>query len=101
MRICGAVVTSAEIEASPLSRRRHPKVGFDLGHGGIECPFERCVVAPRVVMERRQVPDAGQPTEGERVVHRAVSPAGAFGIFLAGVLRVVQEQVHIVRELEA
>src|SRR5262245_60544572 len=52
-------------------------------------------------MERSQMPDAGQLAEGEGIVHRAVSPASVCGIFLAGVLGVVKEQVDVLRKLEA
>src|SRR5215510_6813072 len=92
---------SVEIKPAPLSRRCHRKIGLDLGHGGIECLFERCVVAPGVVMEWHQMLDTGQLAEGEGIVHRAMSPAGVSGIFVAGVLRVVQEQIDVLRELEA
>jgi hypothetical protein len=51
--------TQSKIEASSLSRRRHLKLGLELRHGGVECLFERVVVASGVVMERRQMPDAG------------------------------------------
>src|SRR5262245_39787517 len=95
------VSRASEIEASPLGRRRHRKVRLDLGEGNGERLFERIVVAPGVVMERRQMLDAGQLAEREGIVHRAVSPAGVSGIFLAGVLRIVQEQVDVLRELEA
>src|SRR5262245_26048404 len=52
-------------------------------------------------MEWRQVLGPRQSGEGERVVNRAVSPASVSRILLAGVLRVVEEEVDVLRQVEA
>src|SRR4030095_8211345 len=90
-----------KIEGSPLGGWGHREVGVHVRHGGADRRFERGIVPPGIVVERYQVLDARQPGEGQRIVHRAVSPANVYGVLLARVLRVVEEQIYLLRQVEA
>ena len=63
--------------------------------------IERVVVVTRVMMERDEPPDRGELREGQHVVNARVPPANAFLVFIRGVLRIVDQQVHACGEVVA
>ena len=79
----------------------HGEIGIHVGYSGIDGCFERGVVPPGIVVECHQMTGTHQAGEGKRMVHRAVAPADVPGVLGGGVLRVVQQQIDLLGELEA
>lgn len=90
----------SELEDGPFAAGPQFQVGR-VPDGLLRQLIERFVVVGRVVVERHEPTDPGEPGERRRVLERVVAPADAALVLGARVLGVVEEHVDAVGQRPA
>ena len=77
----------------------HLKRRFGHLHCLVQDAVEIGIAVAGVMMERHQTVDIGEVAEDQRLIYRAMAPSAMAGIFRAGILAVVYQQIGFVGEL--